>query len=177
MEHTLLLNATYEPLDIVSWQRAMTLWCQGKVEIVEHHDKEVRAVSFTFKLPSIVRLLRHIRTRRRPEVPFTRSNIYARDRFTCQYCREEFRPEELTFDHVVPVSRGGGRTWDNIVTCCVPCNRRKSNRTPDEAGMTLLRRPAAPTTRLSFRLTIGYRRAPVSWHDYLYWNVELDQSP
>lgn len=177
MEQTLLLNATYEPLDVVSWQRAMTLWCQGKVEIVETHEKEVRAVSFAFKLPSIVRLLRVIRTRRRPRVPFTRANIYARDRFCCQYCGDEFRTEELTFDHVIPVSRGGGRSWENIVTCCVACNRHKADRTPEEARMTLCRIPKEPAAHISFRLTIGYRRAPESWRDYLYWNAVLETTP
>lgn len=174
---TLVLNATYEPLDIVHWQRAMTLWCQGKVEIVDTHDKEVRAVSFSFKLPSIVRLLRFVRTRRRARVPFTRANIYARDQFRCQYCGDEFRTEDLTFDHVLPVSRGGERSWQNIVTCCVACNRQKADRTPEEAGMQLQRPPAEPSSHISFRLTIGYRRAPDSWRDYLYWNAVLDQSP
>ena len=139
MEQTLLLNATYEPLDVVHWQRAMVLWAQGKVEIVETHDKEVRAVSFSFKLPSVVRLLRFVRSKRRQVVQFTRANIYTRDNYTCQYCRESFSTNELTFDHVVPVSRGGARSWDNIVTCCVTCNRKKGSRTPDEAGLTLMR--------------------------------------
>ena len=76
MEQTLLLNATFEPLDVLHWQRAMVLWAQGKVEIVETHDKEVRSVSFSFKLPSVVRLLKYVRTRRRPQVQFTRANIY-----------------------------------------------------------------------------------------------------
>ena len=88
MEQTLLLNATFEPLDVLHWQRAMVLWAQGKVEIVETHDKEVRSVSFSFKLPSVVRLLKYVRTRRRPQVQFTRANIYTRDNYTCQYCRK-----------------------------------------------------------------------------------------
>ena len=109
MEQTLLLNATFEPLDVVHWQRAMILWAQGKVEIVETHDKEVRSVSFTFKLPSVVRLLKFVRTRRRPQVQFTRANIYTRDNYTCQYCAKVFHSEDLTFDHVVPSSQEIGR--------------------------------------------------------------------
>lgn len=174
MEHTLLLNATYEPLDVVHWQRAMTLWCQGKVEIVETHEKEVRAVTFSFRLPSVVRLLRYVRPKRRAQVQFTRANIYARDKYACQYCGISYSTSELTFDHVLPVSRGGGRTWENIVTCCIDCNRAKGSRTPEEAGMTLRRVPACPKYSAIFRLTVGVRRAPESWRSFLYWNAELD---
>lgn len=174
MEHTLVLNATYEPLDVVSWQRAMTLWCQGKVEIVDTHEREVSAVTFTFRLPSIVRLLRYVRPRRRQQVQFTRANIYARDRYTCQYCVQKYNENELTFDHVIPVSRGGKRTWDNIVACCVDCNRRKGSRTPDEAGMKLHHLPKEPKYSTLFRITVGIRRTPESWHSFLYWNAELE---
>ena len=88
MEQTLLLNATYEPLRVVHWQKAITLWCQGKVEIVAHYDREVRSVSFSIKLPSVIRLLRRIRVRRSVEyVPFSRANIYARDNHSCQVLR------------------------------------------------------------------------------------------
>lgn len=177
MQQTLLLNATYEPLDIVHWQRAMTLFYQGKVEIVETHDTEVRAVAFSFKLPSVVRLLRFVKTRRKTVVQFTRANIYTRDNYTCQYCREEFPTSELTFDHVLPVSRGGPRTWDNIVTCCIDCNRKKADQTPEEAEMTLLRKPVRPKYSPIFRVTVGVKKTPKNWMDYLYWNVSLDETP
>ncbi len=103
MEQTLLLNATFEPLKVVHWQKAVTLWCQGKVEIIAHHDREVRAVSFSFKMPSIIRLLRYVRIKQRFDyVPFSRANIYARDEYKCQYCARVHPTTELTFDHVVP---------------------------------------------------------------------------
>ena len=176
MEQTLLLNATYEPLKVVNWQKAVTLWCQGKVEIIAHHDREVRAVSFSFKLPSVIRLLRYVRIKKRFDyVPFSRANIYARDEFTCQYCAEAFPTQELTFDHVVPVSQGGRKDWENIVTCCVTCNRRKGGRTPAEARMKLIRAPRRPMSAPAIRITIGLRSAPESWRDYLYWNLELDE--
>jgi 5-methylcytosine-specific restriction endonuclease McrA len=175
MEHTLLLNATFEPIKVVSWQRAMTLWCQGKVEIVETHDKEVRAVTFSFRLPSIVRLLRFVRVRNLHQVKFSRANIYVRDEYTCQYCAQRFEPEDLTFDHVVPVAQGGRRSWDNIVTACMPCNREKDARTPAQAGMTLLRVPRRPSASARFRATIGIRKTPDSWRNFLYWNVALDE--
>lgn len=175
MEMTLVLNATYEPLKIVDWQRAITLWCQGKVEIVAEHDVEVRAVTFSFKLPSVVRLLRFVRQRgRREHVPFTRANIYRRDDYTCQYCGDVFASEDLTFDHVVPSAFGGLKTWDNIVTACLSCNRRKGARTPSEASMVLRRAPRRPVASPIFRVSIGLRKTPESWLSYLYWNAELE---
>jgi 5-methylcytosine-specific restriction endonuclease McrA len=177
MEQTLLLNATYEPLKVVHWQKAVTLWCQGKVEVVSVYDREVRSVSVSFKLPSVIRLLRYIRIKRRFDyVPFSRANIYARDNHRCQYCGHTSPTSELTFDHVVPVAQGGGKDWENIVTCCVSCNRRKGGRTPSEAGMRLIAAPRRPESAPAVRITIGIRNAPESWRDYLYWNVELDDS-
>ena len=177
MEQTLLLNASYEPLKIVHWQKAITLWCQGKVEVISVYDREIRAVSFTLKLPSVIRLLRYVRVKRRLDyVPFSRANIYARDEYSCQYCGETFPMTELTFDHVVPVAQGGRKDWENIVTCCISCNRLKGGRTPDEAGMRLVRTPKRPVSTPAIRITIGLRHAPDSWRDYLYWNVELDDS-
>lgn len=177
MEQTLLLNATYEPLKVVHWQKAITLWCQGKVEIIAVHDREIRAVSFSLKLPSVIRLLRYVRIKKRFDyVPFSRANIYARDSYTCQYCARAFPTPELTFDHVMPVSQGGRKDWENIVTCCVGCNRRKGGRTPEEARMHLVRHPRRPNSAPAIRITIGLRQAPDSWRDYLYWNLELDES-
>ena len=175
MEHTLLLNATFEPLKVISWQRAMTLFVSGRAEIIETHDREVRAVTFSFKLPSIVRLLRFVKVRNLHQVKFSRANIYVRDDYTCQYCSGQFEPEDLTFDHVIPVARGGRRAWDNIVTACQPCNRRKDDRTPEQAGMTLRRAPRRPVASARFRVTIGTRKTPDSWRDYLYWHVALDE--
>jgi len=177
MEQTLLLNASYEPLKIVDWQKAITLLCQGKVEVISVHDREIRSVTFTLKLPSVIRLLRYIKIKRRFDyVPFSRANIYARDDHRCQYCAEPFPTSELTFDHVVPVAQGGRKDWENIVTCCVNCNRRKGGRTPAEAGMRLMRTPRRPDSAPSIRITVGLHNAPESWRDYLYWNVELDET-
>ena len=176
MEQTLLLNATYEPLKIVDWRKAITLWCQGKVEVIAVHDREIRSVSFSVKLPSVIRLLRYITIRKHfDRVPFSRANIYARDGHRCQYCGREHPVSELTFDHVVPVSQGGRTNWENIVTCCVTCNRRKGGRTPAQAGLRVIRPPRRPTRAPAVRLTFGLRNAPESWRDYLYWNVELDE--
>lgn len=175
MEQTLVLNASYEPVSIVTWQRAMTLFVKGAAEIVAEHDKEVRAVSFTFKLPSVVRLLRFVRVRTaRAGVPFSRANILRRDDYTCQYCAQPFDAEDLTFDHVIPASQGGPKCWENIVAACIPCNRKKADRTPEEAGMPLRRQPRRPHASPVFKVSLGLRRTPESWLSYLYWNIELE---
>ena len=174
MEQTLLLNATYEPLRVVHWQKAITLWCQGKVEIVAVYDREIRSVSFSIKLPSVIRLLRRIRVRRTAEyVPFSRANIYARDRHMCQYCGGAFPSSDLTFDHVIPKCRGGPTSWGNVVAACPMCNSRKDNST----AMQPLRPPRVPTSR---ELMAAKRAFPPNylhetWHDYLYWDTALEQ--
>lgn len=175
MEQTLLLNATYEPLKVVNWQKAITLWCQGKVEVISVYEREIRSVSVSFKLPSVIRLLRYIRIGHRFNyVPFSRANIYARDNHECQYCGRAFPLSELTFDHVVPVSQGGRKVWENIATSCITCNRRKGGRTPSQAKMKIIRAPRRPTRVPSVRLSIGMAGAPESWRDYCYWNIELE---
>ena len=177
MEQTLLLNATYEPLKVVHWQKAVTLGARGRSRSSRCTNREIRAVSFSFKLPSVIRLLRYIKIKRTIDyVPFSRANIYARDDHTCQYCGDVFPTSELTFDHVVPVAQGGRKDWENIVTCCVTCNRRKGGRTPAEAGMHLIRMPKRPESAPAIRITVGLRNAPESWRDYFYWNIELDET-
>jgi 5-methylcytosine-specific restriction endonuclease McrA len=178
MDQTLVLNATYEPLRIVSWQKAITLLFQGKVEVIATYDREIRGVTVRVKLPSVLRLLRHVRMKRPfADVPFSRANVYARDDHTCQYCGKRFAPSQLTFDHVLPVARGGRKAWDNIVTCCISCNRLKGDRAPEEAGLRLIRRPRRPEALPSLTLSLGVRRAPESWRDYLFWDVAWDQAP
>jgi 5-methylcytosine-specific restriction endonuclease McrA len=157
MEQTLLLNASYEPLKIVHWQKAITLWCQGKVEVVREYDREIRSVSITFKLPAVIRLLRYVRIKRRFDyVPFSRANIYARDEHKCQYCGDEFPTSDLTFDHVLPVAQGGRKDWENIVTCCVTCT--EAGAPSGAGGHPHHRRPPQRPRKLA-RLPLLERRA------------------
>lgn len=175
MEQCLVLNATFEPLKVVDWQRAMSLFCMGKVEIIDTHDREVRAVTFSFKLPSIVRLFKFVKVKRMTDsVPFTRANIYRRDNHQCQYCGKQFHSEDLTFDHVIPEAQGGRKSWENIVAACMPCNRQKDARTPAQAGMPLRRTPHKPRPAPVFHVTMYMKKTPDSWRDYLYWNLELE---
>ncbi len=172
MEQVLLLNITYEPLKVINWKKAITLLFLNKVEVVEEYGTEVHSISFTIKLPAVVRLLRMVK-RPKTHVKFSRQNIYARDKYRCQYCGKRSASEELTYDHVIPKSRGGTTRWENIVTCCIDCNRKKGGRTPEEARMKLTRKPSRPQWLPAVRVTIGFKEIPRSWRDYLYWNLEL----
>jgi 5-methylcytosine-specific restriction endonuclease McrA len=172
MEQTLVLNASYEPLRIVPWQKAITLLFQGKVEVVAVYDREIRGVTVRVRQPSVLRLLRRVRIRRRAiAVPFSRDNVFLRDGHRCQYCGESLPAPELTFDHVVPVARGGHKGWDNIVTCCVPCNRLKGDRTPEEVGLRLAQRPRRPATLPVMAARHSLAQTPESWRDFLFWGL------
>ena len=172
MEQILVLNSTYEPLQVISWKRAVRMLFQEKVEVLEEYEREIRSVYLSLRIPSVLRLLRYVKVKRHHnQVKFTRTNIYSRDGYSCQYCNHKLPASHLTYDHVVPVARGGKKSWENIVTSCVKCNRKKGNRTPEEAGLKLLKRPKAP---YGFPHRVNYllweSRAPESWKDYIFWN-------
>lgn len=170
---TLLLSQSYEPIKLISWQRAFTLLTLGKVEVVEEYEQDVRTVHLVFKVPAVVRLLRSFRRHKKP-VKFSRVNIYARDNYRCQYCGNKAPISELTYDHVVPRAQGGKTSWTNIVTCCYDCNRDKGNRTPQQAGMRLRSEPAQPRWVPAWTIRVSAKSIPEAWRDYLYWTGELD---
>ena len=170
---TLVLSQGYEPIKIVSWQRALTLLFLGKVEVIEEYDRDIKSTSLVIKIPSVVRLLAAIRRHKQP-VKFSRVNIYGRDRDTCQFCGDKKTVAELTYDHVVPRAQGGKTTWTNIVTACEPCNRKKANRTPAQAGMRLLAQPVQPKAMPALVITVSKESMPDAWRDYLYWTGELE---
>jgi len=170
---TLLLSQGYEPIKVIPWQRAITLLTLGKVEVVEEYDAEIRAVSLVIKIPAVVRLIRAFRRFAKP-VKFSRVNIYARDGYKCQYCGVKCSISELTYDHVTPRSKGGKTTWENIVTCCYPCNGAKGNRTPTEARMKLRSTPSRPAWVPAVTIRVSTRSVPDAWRDYVYWTGEID---
>lgn len=171
---TLLLSQGYEPIKVISWRRAIALVSLGKVEVIEEYETEIRAVSLIIKVPAVVRLLRSFRRHAKP-VKFSRANIYARDRHRCQYCGVKCSIRELTYDHVVPRSRGGRTSWENIATCCYRCNARKAARTPSEAGMRLRTVPVRPQWIAAVTIRISTRSMPEAWRDYLYWTSEIGE--
>lgn len=165
MKSALLLNASYEPLKIISWKRALTLFFTGKVEVIDEYDLNIRSVSLVVKAPAVVRLLQYVKIGRKAP-PLCRVNILARDNFECQYCGRDLSSKEATLDHVLPKSRGGRTTWTNIVCCCTSCNRKKGRYTPEEAGMPLKIQPVKPNWLpvLTMRLN---GKIPNSWHSFL----------
>jgi 5-methylcytosine-specific restriction endonuclease McrA len=169
---TLLLSQGYEPIKVISWQRAISLLFLGKVEVIEEYDHDIRSVTLVIKIPAVVRLLRAFRRHAKP-VKFSRVNIYARDSYRCQYCGHKASISELTYDHVIPRSQGGTTDWTNIVSCCYECNRKKGGRTPKQAGMTLLSHPHQPNWVPAVTIRISLKSMPEAWRDYLYWTGEL----
>lgn len=166
----LVLNASYEPLRIIPWQKALLMWFQEKVEILEYHKAFARSVSNSFKLPSVLRLKSYVRPKKIDGVRFCRENVYIRDSYTCQYCHTKFSYKELTIDHVVPASQGGPKTWNNVVTACRSCNQTKANRTPEKAKMPLKKPPRAPNWLpvVEFSLSVDQTDQAFSvWKDYL----------
>jgi 5-methylcytosine-specific restriction endonuclease McrA len=142
---TLMLTPWMSPHKIISWQRAVVLTYLGKVEVVESWDMDLHAQSFSMKAPAVVRLTKgSVSTKQ--SVRFSRINVFTRDKFRCQYCGERRMLKQLNYDHVIPRVRGGKTVWENIVTSCYACNDRKGSRTPEEAGMKLLRKPLKPDT-------------------------------
>ncbi len=168
MQNTLLLNAGYEPLRIIGWQRAFVLLFQGKVEILEEYSVSIRTPSREFVVPAVVRLNRWVNLKRQsPIIRFSRANVYLRDEHRCQYCSVKFTERELTLDHVLPVVRGGRKTWENIVAACMRCNQRKSDRRPEEVGMKLLRLPQAPKMLPGMSVAVRTKGHPDIWEPYL----------
>src|SRR5205085_3236821 len=128
---------------VICWQRAVVLACLGKVEVIEAWDEELRGPSNSMLTPAVVRLKKgSVSTKQ--SVRFSRVNVFTRDKFRCQYCGERKQLRQLNYDHVIPRVRGGKTVWENIVTSCYACNDKKGCRTPEEAGMTLLRKPFKP---------------------------------
>lgn len=171
MEWTLLLNSTFEPLNVIHWKKAITMLILGKVEVIEEYERIIKGVNFSIRLPAVVRLRRYIK-RVNPFIKFSRQNLYVRDGGRCQYCGSTFEPKELTYDHVIPRSRGGQTDWTNVVSCCPACNLKKGGRTPEEAGMSLIRKPKPPIWIPLLAMSLGIQETPEVWKSYLYLNLE-----
>lgn len=198
---TLVLDASYQPHRLVSWQRAAQLLHDGRAEVVELYDGTIRAISrdvartldiskqmlawfelgvddadpdvYIVRMPAVVRLLSKVG--RKKVVKFSRINVLTRDRFSCCYCGEKKKMAELNYDHVIPRSQGGKTVWENIVAACYACNSLKRNRTPAEAGMRLLVQPVRPKSLPIAALRIeGLKHIPECWKSWLYWHVELE---
>lgn len=160
----LVLNQNYEPLTVCRARRAVVLVYQGKAEMLENGVGFVHSARETLPLPSVIRLACQVR-RPHPKRKLTRFEVFNRDRYTCQYCGKQ--SHQLTLDHVIPRYRGGQHTWENVVSACVPCNRRKAGLTPQEAGMRLLRLPSPPSRNPFLSIPYHYLNTQNEWRKYL----------
>ena len=162
----LVLNQTYEPLNICRVRRAVILIYQNKAEMLENGSGFIHSIDRDFPVPSVIRLASMIKRPQRLQRKLTRIEIFKRDKYTCQYCGKETR--HLTLDHVLPRFRGGQHTWENVVSACVPCNRHKAGRTPKEARMKLIQQPAQPRpTGLFYIPAAHFPQMRNEWQKYL----------
>ena len=196
-DHVLVLNRLWQAINVCTVERALALLYTGHAQVVYRDDDGfntfsfdewqdfsdhcnendvVRTISIRIRIPRIILLMFFDRMPNK-EVKFTRHNIFERDKNTCQYCGVKFDRNELNIDHVVPRQRGGLTTWTNVVCSCLSCNGRKANRSPEEAGMRLIRKPKKPRWRPFLQIQF-VKTADHSWRHFLdlaYWNVELGE--
>jgi 5-methylcytosine-specific restriction endonuclease McrA len=163
----LVLNASFEPLSLISVQRAVVLLLREKAEAIENDvSRYLRAERISLPVPLVIRLVQYVPIPRRLKVPMTRKTLLSRDQYTCQFCGTIQGP--LTVDHVLPRSRGGLTSWENCVAACLRCNHRKGNKTPEEAGMHLIKRPVRPDfTHMAF-VILGEARHNEVFQRYVY---------
>ncbi len=159
----LVLNQSYEPLNLCRTRRAIVLLFRGKAEVLENSRGELHSVDRAFQIPSVIRLV-YLVNRPRHERKLSRFEVFSRDQHTCQYCGRQTK--ELTLDHIVPRRWGGQHTWDNVVSACIPCNRRKGGRNPEEARMRLLRKPRRPRND-GFYVPYHLLSSHAEWQKYL----------
>ena len=166
---TLVLNSDLRPLSVIDWERAISLVFANKVELLHNHEaKVVRSANREWGIPSVIKVKRWVKVRTM-SLRFNKKNVFVRDNFICQYCFTPLKAKETTLDHIIPKSRGGTTNWRNVTTCCIPCNQYKSNRTPQEANMTLMRQPFIPKglTMENLLDMIIDNETPPEWRFYL----------
>jgi 5-methylcytosine-specific restriction endonuclease McrA len=186
MSDTLVLDSTGCPIYTAPWEDAVRLYFLDRADILEEDcdGKQLRSSTFEMGMPRVVQLKNWVARKLNLQVPFSRRNLVIRDSvmragratLICQYCADALTTESYSLDHVIPRSQGGLSTWENLVACCKDCNSEKANRTPEQAGMRLLKKPVAPSIhdpKFTFRLQIKNPRP--EWGSYLYWNVELEK--
>jgi 5-methylcytosine-specific restriction endonuclease McrA len=164
----LVLNASYEPINICAARRALILVLKGLASTEAQAPGQFHSQRQNVPLPSVIRLLEYRRIPHQTRA-LSRKNILMRDRYTCQYCQKVLNTGDLTLDHVIPRSRGGETTWENLVACCNPCNNKKGNRTPEEAGLKLLRPPRPFSVHTSRQLMRLLARTDDQWKKYLWY--------
>jgi 5-methylcytosine-specific restriction endonuclease McrA len=163
LKQVLVLNASYEPLNVTTVRRAHVLVFKGKAEVIEELDRALHSATATYPWPHVIRLVQYVRVPRTVQRKISRRALFARDEWRCVYCGDG--GGRLTLDHVVPKSRGGESVWENVVTSCAPCNLRKGDRLLHEVAMELRAKPRAPAPVLFIRLAAA--KIPDGWQPYL----------
>jgi 5-methylcytosine-specific restriction endonuclease McrA len=165
---TLVLDRSYQPINVVPWQKAISYLARERATVLEEYPTQLRA---GMAMPAVV-TLNHSYQRQKQRVKFSRHNLLARDKNRCQYCGQKLPASELTYEHVIPRCQGGTTCWENVVMACVACNKQKANRTPEQAGMKLLTKPARPSWIPQYNPRLRSSQVPPEWRDY--WTVELE---
>jgi 5-methylcytosine-specific restriction endonuclease McrA len=163
VQQVLVLNASYEPLNVTTVRRAHVLVFKGKAEVIEELQQQLHSATDTYPWPHVIRLVQYVRVPRTVQRKISRRALFARDGWQCVYCGTS--GGRLTLDHVVPRSRGGESVWENVVTSCAPCNLRKGDKLPHEVAMELRRKPSPPAPVLFIRLAAP--KIPSGWQPYL----------
>ena len=180
----LVINAAYAPVDIQPLRKVLKKVFKQKAEVLATYaDKRLQTWNDAMYAPAVIRLLHFVTAPKKNTrfMPFSRKNVWLRDKGLCQYCGERLALNDMHWDHVVPRDAGGKSCWTNIVCCCLPDNLKKNNRTPEEAGMRLLTKPVAPKFSMSREKEMILRLKSLknfpheAWRQYLYWNIPLDQ--
>jgi 5-methylcytosine-specific restriction endonuclease McrA len=169
----LVLNASFEPINVCTERRAVVMIFKGVARVEEHNGHLLRSSRLSIHAPSVIRLTEYV------HVPFerrslSRKSILLRDHNTCQYCGAQLPPSELTLDHVHPRAKGGESTWDNLVACCKRCNQTKGSKTPEEAGMHLRRRPRGFSMHVNRQIMRYLGRADKTWRQYLFYETDAE---
>ncbi|MBC7235554.1 MAG: HNH endonuclease [Chloroflexi bacterium] len=165
MSSVLVLNATYEPLNVISLRRAIVLLLKDKAEILEAAEQRIHSANVELPVPLVIRLVYYVRVPHRLRIPLSRRTVMIRDNYTCQYCGDQPPKANLTIDHVIPKVRGGETTWENLVCACKVCNLRKGAKTPEEANMRLLRKPERPNYLAV--VVLAQSRGHEAWAKYI----------
>lgn len=170
----LVLDAGYRPVNVVSWEEAFTkIWSDPRVRVIEHSaDGAVVGVHRDVRVPSVI-VLGEVIVPHKQRIRFCRRNvIIGRDQGRCQYCGNFFMTEELSLDHVLPRALGGKTCWENVVAACIDCNQKKAARTPEQAGMTLLKKPVKPKNVILTKVKMNYQNVPKEWSLYWDWTLQ-----
>lgn len=164
----LTLSHTYEPLGVISWEKAIHLIFSGKVQTLAEYEQKVSSPTFTMKIPSVI-VFKSTKRNKIKSARFSRKNVWVRDEGKCQYCGQHVSPDSYTLDHIIPKTRGGGTNWTNVVTCCYTCNQKKGDKSLQQSGMKLLKPVVKPqflpyTQNVEFH--IDTKQLPDEWK---YW--------